>query len=325
MSHLHETLAAADLLDEAIRGSRRALADLLSAVERGGVAGRDTASIARARARGGYTIGLTGAPGAGKSTLTDGLIAQARLGGDKIAVLAVDPSSPVTGGAILGDRVRLADGHSRDDGVFVRSLANRGQLGGLARAVPDAICLLEASGWPWIVLETVGVGQAEIDVVEQADTIVVVLTPGWGDEIQANKAGLLEVADILVVNKSDRPGALGAVKDLKAMLRLSQERPWIPPIVSTRAVERRGLEELWIAVKAHRSHLNASGDLGARRSARRVAELRQCVADGLARATTVAERSQVGKELVAAVASGSADPVVAALELLEHVHATSWT
>ena len=152
-----------------------------------------------------YTVGMTGAPGGGKSTITDRLIERARASGSEIAVLAVDPSSPFTGGAILGDRVRM-QGHATDPGVFIRSMASRGHLGGLALAVPEAVRVLDAAGFPWVILETVGVGQIEVEVAGAADTTVVVVNPGWGDAVQANKAGLLEVADVLVINKADRPG-----------------------------------------------------------------------------------------------------------------------
>jgi LAO/AO transport system kinase len=216
--------------------------------------------------------------------------------------------------------VRLREGHACDDGVFVRSLASRGQLGGLARAVPDAISVLGAAGWAWILLETVGVGQSELDVATQADTTIVVMTPGWGDEIQANKAGLLEVADILVVNKADLPGANASVKHLKGMLALSQERSWVPPIVQTIAAEGVGLTELWTTINRHRDHLQMGDLLARRRAARRLAAFRAQVASATAAATASAEQSPEGRQLLEAVAAGSADPFSAALELVGLLH-----
>src|SRR3954470_11645165 len=228
-----DVAAQPDLVAAAAAGDRRALARLISAVERGGPEARALAPRIHAGLRGSYTVGLTGAPGAGKSTLTDGLVAQARAAGERIAVVAVDPSSPFPGGPILGDRVRLREAHAVDDDVYVRSLSNRGHLGGLARAVPEVARVLDAAGWPWIVIETVGVGQAEVDIAAQADTTIVVVNPGWGDEVQANKAGLLEIADVFVVNKADRPGADATVSDLAGMLELSAHSAWKPPIVRT--------------------------------------------------------------------------------------------
>ena len=190
-----------------------------------------------------YTVGITGAPGAGKSTLTDQLVNRARRvgldGGDQVAVLAVDPSSPFSGGAILGDRVRMPS-HALDDGVFIRSMATRGHLGGLAVAVPDAVRVLSSVGLPVVLVETVGVGQQEVEVAAATDTTVVVVNPGWGDAIQANKAGLLEIADLFVINKADRPGARETRRDLELMLDLTELGVWRPPIVETVASDRRG-------------------------------------------------------------------------------------
>ncbi len=195
----------ADLLDAARNGDRGALARLLSLVEQGGEGARDVGRLAYPLGGQAYTVGLTGAPGAGKSTLTSQLIALLRAADTEVAVLAIDPSSPFTGGAILGDRVRMQD-HATDPGVFIRSMATRGHLGGLALAAPEAIRLLDAVGKPWVLVETVGVGQVEVEIAGEADTTVVVVNPGWGDAVQANKAGLLEIADVFVINKADRPG-----------------------------------------------------------------------------------------------------------------------
>ena len=223
-----------ELINGVVNGDKTALARLLSVVEQGGERARLAATLAYPLGGNTYTIGLTGAPGAGKSTLTDRLIAAARGDGDSVAVLAIDPSSPFSGGAILGDRVRMSD-HFLDPGVFIRSMATRGHLGGLAIAAPEAVRVLDAAGFPWVLLETVGVGQVEVEIAGAADTTVVVVNPGWGDSVQANKAGLLEIADIFVINKSDRAGAQQTENDLMGMLELSgiAAQAWRPPIVRT--------------------------------------------------------------------------------------------
>ena len=264
------------------RGERASVARMLTLVEAGDEAARP--AIASLVADGGraYTVGITGAPGAGKSSLTDCLVTTLRSRGDAVSVLAVDPSSPRTGGAILGDRVRMG-AHATDPEVFIRSMATRGQLGGLAAAAPQAIRVLDASGAPWILVETVGVGQVELDIAGATDTTVVVVNPGWGDGVPANKAGLLEVADVFVVNKADRAGADAAVKDLVAMLELAPAQSWRPPIVETVATTGDGVDRLWDAVCAHRNHLVETGLLGARRRERLRDEIREMVRAEFAR------------------------------------------
>ncbi|MGH9150669.1 MAG: methylmalonyl Co-A mutase-associated GTPase MeaB, partial [Acidimicrobiales bacterium] len=240
-------LARADpdpLVAAALAGSRSALARLISLVERGGPPARRVGALVHPLGGRAYAIGVTGAPGAGKSTLTDRLIAAVRAGGDEVGVLAVDPSSPLTGGAILGDRVRM-QGHAADPGVFIRSMASRGHLGGLAQAAPEAVRVLDAAGFPTVIVETVGVGQGEVEVAAAADTTLVLVNPGWGDGVQANKAGLLEVADVFAVNKADRPGASAAQRDLEQMLGLARPAGWRPPVVLTVATTGAGVDELW--------------------------------------------------------------------------------
>ena len=259
-----------DQLEAARAGDRRALARLLSVVERGGARAHELGRRTHELAGRGYTIGLTGAPGAGKSTLTSAMVGEARTRGNRISVLAIDPSSPFTGGAILGDRVRMSE-HALDEGVFIRSMASRGHLGGLALAAPEAVRLLDAAGYPWIVLETVGVGQVEVEVVGTSDTTVVVVNPGWGDAVQANKAGLMEIADIFVVNKADRDGTRQTVRELESMLDITGtggHDDWRPPVVTTVASEGTGVEDLWDAIEGHRAHIEASGELDDRRTAR---------------------------------------------------------
>ncbi|HEY1118557.1 MAG TPA: methylmalonyl Co-A mutase-associated GTPase MeaB [Acidimicrobiales bacterium] len=230
------TADAQELMDAAVSGDRRSVARLLSMVERGGDDARAAGALAHARSGGAYTVGITGAPGAGKSTLTSALVGELRRRGERVSVLAIDPSSPFTGGAILGDRIRMQD-HALDEGVFIRSMATRGHLGGLALATPQAVRVLDAAGCPWVLVETVGVGQVEVEIVGAADTTVVVVNPGWGDAVQANKAGLMEIADIFVINKSDRPGAEETRRDLDGMLDLTDYGDWRPPVVDAVATD----------------------------------------------------------------------------------------
>ncbi len=252
----------AALFEAARGGDQAALARLLSLVERGGPASRAVAGLAYASPGDAYTVGITGAPGAGKSTLTDRLVTLARQvgldGGAPVAVLAVDPSSPYSGGAILGDRVRMPS-HALDEGVYIRSMATRGHLGGLAVAVPDAVRVLSSVGMPVVLVETVGVGQQEVEVAAATDTTVVVVNPGWGDAIQANKAGLLEIADLFVINKADRPGARETQRDLELMLDLTDLGSWRPPIVETVASSGEGVEQLWDTIGRHRAYQIGTG------------------------------------------------------------------
>ena len=256
----------------------RALARAISVVERGGPAAEALMRRLGPRPLRAWTIGITGPPGSGKSTLVDRLIAVARSVDMTVGVVAVDPSSPFSGGAILGDRVRMV-GHSRDSGVFIRSMAARDSLGGLASATRDVARLLDAYGFAVVLLETVGVGQSELDVVKVADTVAVIAVPGLGDAVQTLKAGILEVADLFVVNMADRPGSERTVAELLAMIQLGGERPdrWAPPIVETVATEGRGVDELWAALDRHRAHLQASGELKARRRRRIETEVLELV------------------------------------------------
>jgi LAO/AO transport system kinase len=304
-----------ELVDAAIGGDRGAVARLISLVETGGPGA--TAAVAALYPSTGtaYTIGVTGAPGAGKSTLTDRLIGRMRRDGDEVGVLAIDPTSPFTGGAILGDRIRMQD-HATDPAVFIRSMATRGHLGGLALATRQAIRVLDAAGKPWVIVETVGVGQVEVEIVDAADTTVVVVTPGWGDGVQANKAGLLEIADVFVVNKADRPGTDDAVRDLRQMLELSASREWMPPIVETVSTDGSGIEALFDAIGCHRAYLEAGDRLAERRAERLADELRAIVLEGLARRTDDVCSGPRFDALVARVAAREVDPYTAADEML---------
>jgi LAO/AO transport system kinase len=241
-----------DLTRRLMAGEPRALARAITLVEEGGADGREVARATFTRAGAAHVIGITGVPGAGKSTLVDSLAAVYRRGGERVGVVAVDPSSAFSGGALLGDRVRMQR-HATDPGVFIRSMATRQHLGGLAEATPAVVDLLDAAGHRRILIETVGVGQDEVEVVEAADTVVVALVPGLGDDIQAIKAGILEIADVFVINKADREGADRLQQELEGLLALA-ERPageWTPPIVRTVATRGDGVEELAEAIGRH--------------------------------------------------------------------------
>jgi LAO/AO transport system kinase len=305
----------AALADAARGGDQGALARLLSMVERGGDAAQEVASVTYATAGEAYTLGITGAPGAGKSTLTDRLVGLAKeeVNGDKYAVgvLAVDPSSPFSGGAILGDRVRMP-GHALDPRVYIRSMATRGHLGGLSVAVPDAVRLLSAVGIPLVIVETVGVGQQEVEVAGATDTTVVVLNPGWGDAIQASKAGLLEIGDLFAINKADRPGARDTRRDLELMLDLTEVGDWRPPIVETVASTGEGVDALWGAIGEHRAHLRDSGVLEARRRDRLTREFREILAARLQQRLEDLSENRVMADALESVLGGQTDPYQAA-------------
>jgi LAO/AO transport system kinase len=310
----------AALVEGALGGERSSVARLISLVESGGDAAHDVVSRLFPHTGTAYTVGITGAPGAGKSTLTDKIISRLRRDGLEVGVLAIDPSSPFSGGAILGDRVRMQE-HATDPGVFIRSMATRGHVGGLSLATPQAVRVLDAAGKPWVLIETVGVGQVEIEVAGAADTTIVVVNPGWGDAVQANKAGLLEIADLFVVNKADRDGTAETVRDLEFMLELSLESDWRPPIVKTVASRGEGIDELWDAICSHRAHLEADGRLAQRRERRIREELRSILVERLyQRAGQLCEGDRF-EELAADVAARKLDPYSAAQTLLDETDA----
>jgi len=311
-----------ELFAAACGGDRGSLARLLSLVERGGDEAREVSRLSYPLSGGGYTVGLTGAPGAGKSTLTSAIIGELRASGQEVAVLAIDPSSPFTGGAILGDRVRMQD-HATDPGVFIRSMATRGHLGGLSLATPEAVRVLDAVGRRWTLVETVGVGQVEVEIAGKADTTVVVVNPGWGDSVQANKAGLMEIADIFVINKADRKGVEDTRRDLEQMLELSDlpHEAWRPPILSVIATDKSGVPELWATVEAHRAFIEANGELTRRREFRLCEELREIVARRLEQRARELAAGDRWSELQEAVLRRTLDPWAAADEMLKSVGA----
>jgi LAO/AO transport system kinase len=297
---------------------RRTIARLISLVED---ASEDLAEVVRAIAPlhgAAYTVGLTGSPGVGKSTLAAGLVGLLRKRDLTVSVLAIDPTSPFTGGALLGDRLRMQD-HATDPGVFIRSMATRGRLGGLAWAAPHALRILDATGTDVIVVETVGVGQAEVEVAQQADTTVVVLAPGFGDAVQAGKAGLLEIADVYVINKADREGASAAKRDIQQMLHLGPAREWDPPVLLTQAQDGVGVDEVWDAVERHRAYAESSGELRRRRIARNAAEIVEIALGRMRKAIGEVRDKALLDSLAVQVTEHELDPYTAADKLLAQV------
>ncbi|MDX3854695.1 methylmalonyl Co-A mutase-associated GTPase MeaB [Streptomyces sp. AK02-01A] len=307
-----------ELVAQAREGRPRAVARLISLVEGASPQLREVMAALAPLAGNAYVVGLTGPPGVGKSTSTSALVSAYRRAGKRVAVLAVDPSSPFSGGALLGDRVRMSE-HASDPGVYIRSMATRGHLGGLAWAAPQAIRVLDAAGCDVIVVETVGVGQSEVEIASQADTSVVLLAPGMGDGIQAAKAGILEIGDIYVVNKADRDGADATARELNHMLGLGESRgpgDWRPPIVKTVAARGEGIDEVVEALEKHRAWMEEHDVLARRRAGRAAREvetiavtaLRERIGDlhGDRRLDALAER----------IVAGELDPYTAADELV---------
>jgi LAO/AO transport system kinase len=306
-----------DLVGRARAGDARSVARLISLVEDESPLLREVAAALAAHPGHAQVVGITGAPGVGKSTLTSALVTELRRHDKRVGVLAVDPSSPFTGGALLGDRVRMQE-HTLDPGVYIRSMAARGHLGGLAWSTPQALRVLDAAGCDSVLVETVGVGQSEVEVAGLADTTLVVLAPGMGDGIQAAKAGLLEVGDVYVVNKADRDGAQQVRRDLRSMLShaVVGEDGWRPPIVPTVAQQGDGLEEVVAEVERHRAWLTESGELQRRRARRARGEIEAIAVTALrTRWADVHGRRELD-ELAAAVVAGRTDPYTAADELL---------
>jgi GTPase len=308
----------AELVGRARDGEARAVARLISLVEDASPRLREVASALASFAGHAEVLGLTGPPGVGKSTVTSALIMAFRAAGKRVGVLAVDPSSPFSGGALLGDRIRM-QGHASDPGVFIRSMATRGHLGGLAVATPQALRVLDAAGYDVVLIETVGVGQSEVDVVSLADTTLVLLAPGMGDGIQAAKAGILEVADVFVVNKADRNGAEQTVRDLRYMISLGRldmrGARWRAPIVRTVATTGDGVDEVLAAITSHRAWLVSHGELAARREKRAREEI-EAIAVRALRARFGDAHGRLA-ELAKRVATGELDPYAAADALVE--------
>jgi LAO/AO transport system kinase len=316
-----------ELVERARRGDPRAVARLISLVENASPRLREVMAALTPYAGNAIVIGLTGSPGVGKSTTTSMLLSAYRAQGKRVGVLAIDPSSPFTGGALLGDRVRMQE-HATDPDVYIRSMGTRGHLGGLSWATPQATRVLDAAGCDVVIIETVGVGQAEVEIASLADTTVVMLAPGMGDSIQAAKAGILEIADVYVVNKADRDGADHTIRDLRTMMTMAGKRSpdeWRVPIVKTVASRGEGSAELVEALAQHREWLAASGTLQVRRTAR--------ISDEIEALALTALRAQMGDlrggsllgDLAGEVVAGDTDPYSAADRLLREVDPTQAT
>ena len=308
-----------ELLERLKEGDKRAVARLISWVEDGDRDQlRDAAEALNPATGRAQVIGLTGSPGVGKSTLASALVAAYRAAGLTVGVLAVDPSSPFTGGALLGDRVRMQC-HALDEGVYIRSMATRGHLGGLAWATPQAVRVLDAAGCEVVLVETVGVGQAEVEVAGLADTTLVALAPGFGDAVQVAKAGILEVADVFVVNKADRDGAQVVARDLRQMLHLGEARPWQVPVVLTVAERGDGVGQLVEAIAAHRAQLESSGELERRRQRRAAREIEEIALADLRAELGTLGHGEALDTLAEQVAAGKLGPYSAADQLLSAV------
>jgi LAO/AO transport system kinase len=306
-----------ELVDRARNGDPRAVARLISLIEDGSPKLRQVAALLAPRTGEAQIVGITGSPGVGKSTSTSVLVTAFRAVGKRVGVLAVDPSSPFTGGALLGDRVRMQE-HATDPDVYIRSMASRGHLGGLAWATPQALRVLDAAGCDVVVVETVGVGQSEVEVARLADTTVVLLAPGMGDGIQVAKAGILEIADIYVVNKADREGADSVLRDLRAMLALAGGNAgcWRPPILKTVANQGEGLDRLVEAIGRHRGWMESTGELDRRRNRRARDEIEAIALTSLREKFGAVHGHDRLDELAEAVVAGQTDPYAAADEVI---------
>jgi LAO/AO transport system kinase len=307
-----------DLVERARAGEARAVARLISLVEDESPLLREVMAALAPLAGRAQVVGITGSPGVGKSTSTNALVTALRRSGKRVGVLAVDPSSPFSGGALLGDRVRMGD-HASDPGVYIRSMAARGHLGGLAWTTPQALRVLDAAGCDVVLVETVGVGQSEVEVAGLADTTLVLLAPGMGDGIQAAKAGILEIGDLYVVNKADRDGADQVRRELRGMLSLG-ERPegaWRPPVLKTTAQTGEGVDEVADEIERHRTWLESSGELERRRVRRARGEVEAIALTSLRRRWGDVQGHASLDDLAAAVVAGDSDPYRAADRLLE--------
>ena len=302
------------LIGSALAGQRASLARLLSTAERADPQLVDIEQQISALTGNAYVIGMTGPPGAGKSTLINGLLPHVTSHFDKAAVLAVDPSSPFSNGAILGDRVRMHG--NLGESVYIRSLASRGETGGMARAASTCVRIFDACGWPVIIIETLGIGQVELDIMNLADSVLVVLNPGWGDTIQANKAGLTEAGDVFTINKADKPGVEQTRADLVESLNMLARKP-SPAVTETIATTGAGLDTLWQTLLEHREQMLNSGELLARRAARKSTVMRKLIGDEIERRLSISLSSTVASELLDGYSPGEVDLPAVVEKLLD--------
>lgn len=309
------------LVRELLKGNRRALAQAITVIESGNEQSAYIIKEIFPHSGNAHIIGVTGSPGVGKSTLIDKIISAMRSAGHNVAVLTIDPTSPFTGGAILGDRLRMQQ-HTLDPNVFIRSMANRGYEGGIAAATYDAIRLLEAAGFHTVIIETVGAGQSEISIAKTADTVVLLLMPGSGDDIQALKSGIMEIGDIFVINKSDLPAAQQTASDILASIQLSfqPDSKWLPPVILASAKTNEGSQEIWQAILKHKQYLQSSGLLPTRKSNRVLNELQTILTiEARKRFFNSLHQTQIINKLVDNILAGKIDPYTAANELMPEI------
>lgn len=306
------------MIERALSGDPRSLARLVSEIERRGDRATDLMKQIYPHTGKAHTIGITGSPGAGKSTLTARLISKFREQGKRVGIIAVDPSSPYTGGAILGDRLRMQE-HALDAGVFIRSMGSRGNLGGLSGATHEAALILDACGYEIVIIETVGVGQSEVDVVKVSDTVCLVLVPGMGDDVQIMKAGIMEIADVFVVNKADRDGAEKVAADVKVMLDLLPERDWRPPVSLASAEHNRGIDDIIANLDLHRNYLNQTEDGRKRKIAKIRTEVETIMKRELLERVAKEWERKLDGDILRQIEERHTDPYTVAAECLDEV------
>ncbi|HXK88829.1 MAG TPA: methylmalonyl Co-A mutase-associated GTPase MeaB [Thermosynergistes sp.] len=305
-------------IKKALKGDPRAIARLISLVESESTFAHEIMKAIYPHTGKAHLVGVTGAPGAGKSTLVDKIISRYKELGKSVGIIAVDPSSPFSGGAILGDRLRMQQ-HALDPSVFIRSMGTRGSLGGLSRAAYEAALILDACGKDIVIIETAGVGQTEIDIVRIADTVILLLVPGMGDDVQIMKAGIMEIADIFVVNKADREGADKIVAEVNLMLDIAGERSWRPPVLKAIAESGQGVDDIIRAVEEHRLYLQKSEEGKKRRSSRIRHEVEEILRRDIARIVEKEWEERSSNDLIEALASRRSDPYTEAGRLLEDI------
>ncbi|EHL65225.1 methylmalonyl Co-A mutase-associated GTPase MeaB [Cloacibacillus evryensis] len=306
------------LLERALAGDTRSIGRLISLVEADSPASKEIMKTVYPKTGGAQVIGITGSPGAGKSTFVNRLIAQFRAEGKQVGVIAIDPSSPFTGGAILGDRLRMQD-HAIEEGVFIRSMGSRGNLGGVSRGTHEGALILDACGFDVVIIETVGVGQSEVDIVKIADTVCLILTPGMGDDVQIMKAGIMEIADVFVVNKADKEGADKVAADVQVMLKMIGEREWIPPVALVSSNKNTGVDEVREIIKRHGDYLRSSEEGKRRRWSQLEMEVEAILRGEISQLVENAWKERKSDEVMEDLSSRRANPYTLAGEIMHKV------
>ncbi len=306
------------LLERALAGDTRSIGRLISLVEADSPASKEIMKTVYPKTGGAQVIGITGSPGAGKSTFVNRLIAQFRAEGKQVGVIAIDPSSPFTGGAILGDRLRMQD-HAIEEGVFIRSMGSRGNLGGVSRGTHEGALILDACGFDVVIIETVGVGQSEVDIVKIADTVCLILTPGMGDDVQIMKAGIMEIADVFVVNKADKEGADKVAADVQVMLKMIGEREWIPPVTLVSSNKNTGVDEVREIIKRHGDYLRSSEEGKRRRWSQLEMEVEAILRGEISQLVENAWKERKSDEVMEDLSSRRANPYTLAGEIMHKV------